>query len=125
MLDGPVVLDPDTGELRFGGPIQVRDLYVTFWLLFASWSHTLIVTSIQVRAGEVGGQSVEDSEQWYAQVLHIGARKPPQASRDGQEQDIHEKDVSRIISSSRLTDVMCIKVCLRVAWFYDHGSECV
>ncbi|ELU44214.1 hypothetical protein AG1IA_01766 [Rhizoctonia solani AG-1 IA] len=33
--------------------------------------------SIHIRAGEVGGESVEDTEQWYGQITYIGARDPP------------------------------------------------
>ncbi|KAG8744156.1 hypothetical protein FRC10_010725 [Ceratobasidium sp. 414] len=70
------VLDPVTDENVFGNDlIQINDF-------------------IQVRAGEVGGRSVEDSENWYAQVVEIGSRKDPDWPRED--------------------------VCLQVAWFYDQ-----
>ncbi|KAG8710494.1 hypothetical protein FRC08_017096 [Ceratobasidium sp. 394] len=49
---------------------------------------------IQIRAGEVGGKSVENTENWYAQVIEIGARKEPDWPRED--------------------------VCLQVAWFYSQ-----
>lgn len=30
---------------------------------------------MQIRAGELAGQSVEDTEKWYGQIVYIGARK--------------------------------------------------
>ncbi|CAE6414648.1 unnamed protein product [Rhizoctonia solani] len=79
------------GEVLFDGPIQVLDY-------------------IHIRAGEVGGQSVEDTEQWYGQITYIGARQMPKKkgrkSKGGKDDEQGQPDV-----------------CLRVAWFYDHGSE--
>ncbi|KAG8733340.1 hypothetical protein FRC11_007057 [Ceratobasidium sp. 423] len=71
------------GETLFDGPIQVLDY-------------------IHIRAGEVGGQSVEETEQWYGQITYIGAKDPPR--KQGQKKAQDQPDV-----------------CLRVAWFYDHG----
>ncbi|CAE6384263.1 unnamed protein product [Rhizoctonia solani] len=85
------VCDQD-GDVMFDGPIQVLDY-------------------IQVRAGEVAGQSVEDTEQWYGQITYIGAREMPKKkgrkSKGGKSDKGEEQEQP--------------DVCLRVAWFYDHG----
>ncbi|CAE6436117.1 unnamed protein product [Rhizoctonia solani] len=79
----------DKGEVLFDGPIQVLDY-------------------IHIRAGEVGGQSVEDSEEWYGQITYIGARTEPKKKG--------HKDKNNKEDEREQPDV-----CLRVAWFYDHG----
>ncbi|CAE6537039.1 unnamed protein product [Rhizoctonia solani] len=76
------------GEVLFDGPIQVLDY-------------------IHIRAGEVGGQSVEETEQWYGQITYIGARDLPRKSDQKKKGDKEVPDQP--------------DVCLRVAWFYDHG----
>ncbi|KAG8739195.1 hypothetical protein FRC12_016402 [Ceratobasidium sp. 428] len=70
------VLELETDENVFGDDlIQINDF-------------------VRIRAGEVGGRYVEDTENWYAQVVEIGARKEPGWARED--------------------------VCLQVAWFYDQ-----
>ncbi|CAE6466668.1 unnamed protein product [Rhizoctonia solani] len=79
----------DQGESLFEGPIQVLDY-------------------IHIRAGEVGGESVEDTEQWYGQITYIGARDPPVTkTRKAKGEPTGEQEQP--------------DVCLRIAWFYDHG----
>ncbi|EUC56974.1 hypothetical protein RSOL_206550 [Rhizoctonia solani AG-3 Rhs1AP] len=78
----------DDGETLFEGPIQVLDY-------------------IHIRAGEVGGQSVEETEQWYGQITYIGAREMPKKK--------NRKNKSGKVEQEQPD------VCLRVAWFYDHG----
>ncbi|GAB1523133.1 hypothetical protein RhiTH_006263 [Rhizoctonia solani] len=79
----------DQGESLFEGPIQVLDY-------------------IHIRAGEVGGESVEDTEQWYGQITYIGARDPPATkTRKAKGEPTEEQEQP--------------DVCLRIAWFYDHG----
>ncbi|KAJ1307929.1 hypothetical protein OPQ81_002005 [Rhizoctonia solani] len=79
----------DEGEVLFDGPIQVLDY-------------------IHIRAGEVGGQSVEDTEEWYGQITYIGARElPKQKGRKNKREKEEEQEQP--------------DVCLRVAWFYDYG----
>ncbi|KAF8674109.1 hypothetical protein RHS04_07327 [Rhizoctonia solani] len=81
----------DQGESLFEGPIQVLDY-------------------IHIRAGEVGGESVEDTEQWYGQITYIGARDPPATkTRKAKGEPTEEQEQP--------------DVCLRIAWFYDHGSD--
>ncbi|QRV89680.1 hypothetical protein RhiJN_17698 [Ceratobasidium sp. AG-Ba] len=72
------VLDSVTGENTFGGDdelVRVNDF-------------------IHIRAGQVGDRSVEDNEQWHAQVREIGVRKEPGWPKED--------------------------VCLVVAWFYTR-----
>ncbi|KAL5634589.1 hypothetical protein ACGC1H_002587 [Rhizoctonia solani] len=78
----------DDGEVLFEGPIQVLDY-------------------VHIRAGEVGGQSVEETEQWYGQITYIGAREMPKKKRKNKSGKVDEQEQP--------------DVCLRVAWFYDHG----
>ncbi|CAE7053798.1 unnamed protein product [Rhizoctonia solani] len=79
----------DNGDAMFDGPIQVLDY-------------------VHIRAGEVAGQLVEDSEQWYGQITYIGARHvPKKKGQKGKTEKEEEPDQP--------------DVCLRVAWFYDHG----
>ncbi|KAF8604569.1 hypothetical protein BDV93DRAFT_522278 [Ceratobasidium sp. AG-I] len=50
------VMDPDTGENAYGSMVHLHDY-------------------VQIRAGELAGESVEDTEKWYGQIMYIGARK--------------------------------------------------
>ena len=67
---------------------------------------------MQIRAGELAGQSVEDTEKWYGQIVYIGARKEAGWAQP----DVSSVHVGRVVETKLRAKGVCPYILVLRPW---------